>query len=278
MKVSKKQVQTAFSNAANTYDEAAVVQNEILERLLERLEILHQGDARVLDLGSGTGLARSQIQTRYGQEQYFAIDIAEKMLAYANAKFGSQQSVCGDVESLPYKENSFDLIFSASTLQWCNQIEMAFQEALRILKQNGLFMFSSFGPDTLKELRECFNKIDPGPHVNTFVDIHDLGDALTAIGFSDVVMESEIITVEYTDPIQILRDLQATGATNHLVDRSKGLLGKQSLNQLFEEYQKLKLENDKYPATFEVIYGHGWKKQLLKDKTSEWQPVQFQDL
>ena len=275
MKVSKKKVQTAFSNAATSYNQAAVVQNEILQRLLERLESLHDTQATVLDLGSGTGLARSKLQTRYGQEQYFAIDIAEKMLRFTHKNFGAQRAVCGDVEYLPFKKNSFDLIFSASTLQWCNQVGLAFDEVLRVLKQDGLFLFSSFGPATLKELRTCFNNVDEYPHVNTFIDLHDLGDMLVSAGFTDVVMESEVITIEYSEPMQLLRDLQATGATNHLTDRSKGLFGKQTMSKVLDEYQSYKLQNGKYPASYEVIYGHGWKKEMANNLVEEWQPIQF---
>ncbi|MEM8844601.1 MAG: malonyl-ACP O-methyltransferase BioC [Pseudomonadota bacterium] len=276
MNFSKKSVQAAFSDAAISYNDAAVVQNEILIRLLERLKILYNSRANILDLGSGTGLARNELQECFGHEQYFAFDIAERMLAYAHAKFGVQHSVCGDIESLPFKKNSFDIIFSASTLQWCNQVDQAFHEAMRVLNNNGLFIFSSFGPGTLKELRQCFSDVDMHSHVNTFIDFHDLGDLLASAGFSGVVMESEVITVEYSDPMMLLRDLQATGATNHMVDRPKGLLGKQSINRVLEEYESFRLVNSKYPASYEVIFGHGWKKdRIASSAVDDWQPIQF---
>ena len=275
MKVSKKDVQASFSNAAASYDQAAVVQNEILERLLERLEVLDHSLTPLLDLGSGTGLAARRLAVNTGWQEHIAVDISEKMLAYARNKLGKYNCVCADAESLPFTENSFGTVVSASTLQWCNDVEQSFADVLRILKAGGLFLFSTFGPATLSEMKACFNRIDANPHVNTFIDMHVLGDLLAALGFHDIVMESEIITMEYPDPLHLLRDLQATGATNHNVDRSRGLFGKQRLHQFMREYQEYQSGNGRYPATYEVIYGHGFKRELAKDPVQGWQPVKF---
>ncbi|MEM7304573.1 MAG: malonyl-ACP O-methyltransferase BioC [Pseudomonadota bacterium] len=275
MQLSKKNVQASFSKAAETYDHAAVVQNEILQRLLERLEILHDQRAPILDLGSGTGLAARRLASRCDERQYFALDISEKMLTFARSKHDGQISVCGDAESLPFKENSFGTVFSASTLQWSNHVDQTFSEVWQVLKPDGLFLFSSFGPNTLSEMRECFETIDTRPHVNSFTDMHELGDLMVAGGFKDVVMESETITIEYSDPIDLLRDLQATGATNQLVDRARGLFGRQRMNQYFKEYQNFRNKNGKYPATYEVVYGHGMKQGVLNSRSEEWQPVKY---
>lgn len=275
MKVSKKDVQASFANAAASYDEAAAVQNEILERLLERLEILQANQAPVLDLGSGTGLASRKLASKFGQSGYVALDLAEKMLAYAGDKWGHHHCVCADAESLPFINDVFGSVVSASTLQWCNNIGLAFSEVLRVLQPGGLFLFSSFGPNTLTEMKACFDRIDSNPHVNSFTDMHELGDMLAELGFSNVVMECETITMEYPDPMLLLRDLQATGATNHLVNRSRGLFGRQRLNRFMQEYQNFKSENGCYPATYEVIYGHGFSPEAMSDHDKEWQSVKF---
>lgn len=280
-KVSKQSVKAAFGNAASSYNEAAVVQSEILARLLDRLKLLQLDSvARLLDLGSGTGLASDQLRRLHGDESYYAIDFAHPMLDWANSHstVTKQNSVCGDVEVLPFKENSFEVIFSASTLQWCNDIDSVFNECHRAIQEQGLFLFSTFGPDTLKELRHCFTQIDSSPHVTTFVDMHDLGDGLLSAGFESPVMESEIITVEYSDPMQLLRDLQATGATNHIEQRERGLMSYHRLNAVINEYKKLVLPNRKYPASYEVIYGHGRKQSKVDFRGSavdQWQPIQF---
>lgn len=278
MQVSRKKVQASFARATASYNEAAVVQNEILQRALAKLLALRPQNGKVLDLGSGTGLARAKLQELYGQDAYFAVDLVFAMLTYANQQFAGQlqHSVCGDAESLPYRAEAFDVFFSTSTLQWCNRLDLAFQEANRVLNTGGLLLFSTFGPDTLKELRASFAQVDENPHVKTFIDLHDIGDLLAAAGFSEVVMESETLTVEYSKTMQLLRDLQATGATNHLVDRSRGLLGKQQFHRVLKHYEQFKLKNGKFPASYEVIYGHGWKiaPSALESK-EQWQPVTF---
>ncbi len=280
MNVSKKDVSSSFGKAAKSYNEAAVVQNEILQRLLSRLTLLQPTCENILDLGSGTGLARSSIQGMYGSDAYIALDLAYPMLKYAvdeDTNNKAHNCVCADFEMLPIKNNTIETIFSASSLQWCNDFQAAFQESFRALKIEGLFIFSTFGPDTLKEIKHCFSQIDNDPHVKVFTDMHDLGDILLSIGFTSPVMESEIITVEYSDPRQLFRDLKATGATNHLQDRSRGLMGKDRLNAVLEEYKKFQLSNGKYPASYEVIYGHGRKNppKATMDDSQEWKPIHF---
>ena len=280
MKVSRDKVKTAFAKAATSYNEAAVVQKEILVRLLEKLKLLQQGPVDVLlDVGSGTGLASELLRKHYGDNAYYAIDFALPMLAWAqNESQANYKSVCGEVESLPFQDKSLDVIFSASTFQWCNDIGAAFQESSRTLKDQGLLLFSTFGPDTLKELRHCFAQVDDHPHVSSFIDMQSLGDGLLASGFRSPVMESEIITVEYSDPMQLLRDLQETGATNHLEQRARGLMTRQRLNSVLSEYKKFVLPNGKYPASYEVLYGHGWKQSLqpsTQNSADEWQPIRF---
>ncbi len=281
MKVSRDQVKTAFAKAATSYNEAAVVQKEILVRLLDKLNVLQEGHVHaLLDIGSGTGLASNSLRKQYGETSYYAIDFALPMLAWARNEYKAnyQYAVCGEVESLPFQERSLDIIFSASTFQWCNDIGAAFQESCRVLKDQGLLLFSSFGPDTLKELRHCFAQVDEHPHVSAFIDMQSLGDGLLASGFQSPVMESETITVEYSDPMQLLKDLQDTGATNHLEQRARGLMTRRRLNDVMREYEKFVLPNGKYPASYEVIYGHGWKQSLVastQNNVNEWQPVRF---
>ena len=204
--VSKRAVKTTFGNAANSYDEHAIIQQEVLSRLLARLKLMSLEGNTLLDLGSGTGLACKELQDQCVTESYFAMDLALPMLqyAYANAAVPACRSVCGDAEALPFKDETFDAVFSASTLQWCNKIDVVFNECLRILRHKGLIIFSLFGPDTLQELRQSFARVDPYPRVKTFTDMHQLGDLLVQVGFYSPVMEAEKLTIEYQDPVQLL--------------------------------------------------------------------------
>jgi len=281
MMFSREKVKRAFSKSACSYNDAAVLQKEILSRLIDKLNVLQPESAKcLLDVGSGTGLACDRLTTMYGRESYFAYDFALPMLEFAQQDNISinQHAVCGDVEALPYQESMFDVVFSASTYQWCNDMGNAFNDSYRVMKDGGLFIFSTFGPDTLKELRDCFVKVDSQPHVSSFIDMQELGDGLLACGFHAPVIESETITVEYSSPLQLLKDLQATGATNHLESRARGLMGPASLKKMLFEYEKLVLANGKFPASYEVIYAHGWKKLANKSNqlgAQDWQPIQF---
>lgn len=275
MRVSKQSVKKAFSKAAPSYDHAAVVQTEILKRILDRLNVLQPQAANILDLGSGTGLAAQSLQARYGQENYFALDMALPMLRYAGRK-QAHLSVCADIENLPFQNSCLAVVFSASTLQWSSDVAATLTEVYRVLQDRGLFLFSTFGPSTLQELKHCFQQIDNQPHVNAFPDMHELGDAMLAFGYQQAVIESEMIIVEYAHPGQLFKDLQATGATNHIAQRSRGLMGANRLRMLLREYEQFQLSNGKYPASYEIIYGHG-RKAANRQASSpdQWQPVKF---
>jgi malonyl-CoA O-methyltransferase len=265
----KKQLRTAFERASASYDQAAVLQREISNRMLSRLEYIKYRPDVILDAGSGTGYGSQQLARRYPKSQLIAMDIAWAMLSHARPNTAWWQRlvplqqqrmdyVCADIEQLPIKNESVGMIWSNLALQWCNDLEHTFAEMHRILRTDGLLMFSTFGPDTLKELRQSFAKMDVFSHVNRFIDMHDIGDLLVHNGFSTPVMDMEYITVTYVDVISVMRDLKAIGAHNVLQGRQQGLTGKNKWQKAISEYEKLRRDG-KLPATFEVVYGHAWK-------------------
>ncbi|HEX7559786.1 MAG TPA: methyltransferase domain-containing protein, partial [Usitatibacter sp.] len=165
--------------------------------------------------------------------------------------------VCADAERLPLAHGSVDFVFSNLALQWCRP-EAAFAEAARVLPTGGLFMFSTLGPDTLKELRAAFSAVDGASHVHGFVDMHDLGDTLVHCGFAEPVMEMEVLTLEYASLGDLARDLKSTGAHNALPRRSPGLVAPRRWKRVVEAYEGRR-RDDALPATYEIIYGHAWK-------------------
>ncbi|MCK5092141.1 MAG: methyltransferase domain-containing protein, partial [Gammaproteobacteria bacterium] len=162
-----------------------------------------------------------------------------------------------DAEILPLKENSCDLIFSNLTLQWCNDLNNTFKEFSRVLKPGGLLLFTSFGPDTLIELRSSWAAVDDFQHVSGFIDMHHVGDALLNAGLADPVMDTENFTLTYSDVYKLMRDLKAVGARNAVYGRNHSLTGKQHLKAMIEEYEKYRCDGV-IPATYEVVYGHAW--------------------
>ncbi|WP_374354326.1 methyltransferase domain-containing protein, partial [Chitinimonas sp.] len=182
----KAQVRRSFDQAAKTYDAAAVLQREVAGRMLERLDLVKLQPRRVLDAGSGTGEVSKRLQARYPDARLIELDLALSMLQLAAGKQGllrrlmgkANWQLCADVEAIPLADASVELICSNLAIQWLNEPDRAFAEFHRVLAPEGLLMFSTFGPDTLLELRQAFAAADDRPHVNRFIDMHDLGDAL----------------------------------------------------------------------------------------------------
>ena len=161
------------------------------------------------------------------------------------------------MDRLPLAPNSMNLVWSSLALQWAHDLEATLKGFHQVLAPGGLLMFATFGPDTLKELRAAFMSIDDAPHVNRFIDLHDIGDMLIHAGFASPVMEMEMLTLTYADLKTLMRDLKGIGAHNAATTRRRGLLGKSAWTRLEQAYESHRLEG-RLPATFEVIYGHAW--------------------
>ncbi|VAX12327.1 Malonyl-[acyl-carrier protein] O-methyltransferase [hydrothermal vent metagenome] len=269
------QVQRSFEQAAASYDEAAILQREVGSRLLERLDYIRFTPRRILDLGAGTGYCQQSLALRYPQAEIHALDIALGMLKQARKKISwlrrlkrRDYFVNANAAILPFADNSMDMIVSNLTLQWCTDLVAVFSECRRVLKPGGMLLFSNFGPDTLKELRQCWAKIDVHTHVNKFADMHDMGDAMLQSGFSDPVVDMEMITVTYKNLRGIMRDLKQIGAHNVTRGRSRGLTGKGRLQQLQQAYEAYR-QQDRLPVTHEVVYGLAWCNDNMPGKNNQ---------
>jgi malonyl-CoA O-methyltransferase len=265
--IDKKQVRRAFSRAATQYDASAVLQREVCIRMLEKLDYIKLKPTRLLDVGSGTGWGTRQLGERYPKADITSLDIAIGMLQVSRGtsnwwkklfNTSRENYLCADVESLPVATNSVEMVWSNLALQWCNDLPETFVELNRILKTEGLLMFSTFGVDTLHELRIAFDGVDGYNHVNRFADMHDIGDMLVAAGFADPVMEMEKLTLTYDDVRAVMQDLKSIGANNATAGRANGMMGKTAWQRITQNYEKLRRDG-KLPATFEIIYGHAWK-------------------
>ena len=279
--VDKRLVRKAFDKAVSTYDEAAVLQREVAERVLERLDYLKIKPEVILDIGSGTGFCTSFLNNRYTDARVISLDVSEHMLGHARSLHAHDRNsfVCADAEQLPFADKSVDFIFSNLTLQWCSDLAHTFSEFRRVLRTNGLVMFSTFGPDTLGELRASWQSVDDYEHVNRFVDLHIVGDALVAAGMGDVVMDNEYITVTYREVKTLMKDLKDIGAHNVTTGRQKTITGKQHLKKMIEAYEEFR-NDGVLPATYEVVYGHAWALENIKVKgpTEVRVPVQSLNL
>lgn len=260
-KIDCKKRRSSFEKSADTYDLAAVLQREIGGRLLQRLDYVKLDPVRVLDLGAGTGYITKALLQRYPKAHLIAVDIALNMLK-KTAKHGSwlrkPSVICASAESLPFQTDSFDLVISNLMFQWCEDLPLVFSGINRILTSNSLFTFSTFGPDTLRELRLSWNEVDGYGHTSLFVDMHDVGDALMQAGFQQPVVDMETMTVTYPTLLALMKDLKNIGASNASVDRNRGLTGRGAFKALEKAYEPFKTDDGLYPLTYEVIYGHAW--------------------
>ena len=260
----KQRVRQAFDRAATDYDRVAVLQREVGNRLLERLDYMRLQPQTIVDIGAGTGHLSKALAQRYKQARVLALDLAPNMLRAARRNAGTvarlqrrQSFVCADTERLPLADQSTDMIFSNLTLQWCSALEMVFTEFRRIIRPGGMVLFSSFGPDTLKELRDSWATADDAIHVSAFIDMHDIGDVLMRSGFADPVMDAERFTLTYPDVQMIMKELKLLGAHNAATGRNRGLTGKGRLRAMINAYESYR-DKGKLPATFEVVYGLAW--------------------
>lgn len=256
----KGSTRRSFERAAEKYDAAAVLQREVERRMFERLDLIRSTPACVLDVGAGTGTASAVLARRYRGARVIALDIAHAMLRQARRRapwFGRMRCVCGDMERLPLADASVDMIFSNLALQWSNDPGTVFAEFRRVLRPGGVLLFSTFGPDTLKELRASWAAVDGHTHVSAFIDMHDLGDALLRARLADPVMDVERIVMTYPDAVKLMRDLKDIGAHNATAGRARGLTGRKRMQALIDAYETFRRDGV-LPATYEIVYGHAW--------------------
>jgi malonyl-CoA O-methyltransferase len=255
-----QQVRRAFGRAAHTYKQHDVLQREVQQQLLGRLDFYLEQPQRVLDLGAGTGRGSALLKQRYPKAQVIALDLAVPMLREAKKHSSWRRPllrVCGNATQLPLPDHSIDVLHSNLCIQWCDDPAALFAECVRVLKPGGFLAVSTFGPDTLRELRSAWAGSDERPHVGRFLDMHDLGDAMITAGLRDPVLDVERYTLTYADPAGLLRDLKGLGATNADATRQRGLTGKAHYRRMLAAYETLRVDG-RIPATWEVVTIHAW--------------------
>ena len=263
-----RQVRRAFSRASGSYAASATLQHEVEARLLESLDYLEdRAPDTVLDLGSGPGHAAAAMRKRWPRARIIAMDLAMPMLRQARPRQGWNplhkpiDRINADARALPLADGSVDVLFCNLCLQWVENLSAAFAGFRRALKPEGLLLVSTFGPDTLQELREAFAAADERvPHVSPFAPIADFGDALMHAGFRDPVLDRDVFVQGHDDLPALMRELRAIGATNALASRRQTLTGKSRFAAAAAAYERERRDG-RLPSTWEVIYAHAWAPQ-----------------
>ncbi|KTD32800.1 biotin synthase [Legionella nautarum] len=274
----RTEICNAFSKHATEYEQAAKVQNEIGERLFERLHYLKINPRYVLDLGCGTGLFSKMLKKLYPQAEIIGLDLSYAMLQQAQKKQGWRRKwplINADMVALPFVDGLFDLVFANQVVHWAQPLSAVIQELNRVMNVNSCLMFSTLGPDTFKELKQAWLQADQYAHTNEFIDMHDIGDCLLMEHFLDPVVDMELLTVHYPSLNHLLQNLKAQGVRNINQSRNEGLTGKTSWQAFESAYQVLCTAEGKYPLTYEVVYGHAWKgsQRRLEKGTETFIPI-----
>lgn len=256
-------VAASFGAASGRYEAAAWLQGLVRAELLSRIEALPAPPRAVLDLGAGTGLAALAMKRRFRRARVTAADIAAPMLQVARRRSRFWRRIhCieADARALPFEDGAFDLVFSNLMLQWLHPPDAALAEMRRVLRPGGLLLLSSFGPETLQELRAAWLAADDGVHVNEFVDMHDLGSALHRAGFAEPVLDCDRHLRHYADARALMRELKDLGAHNVDARRARGLTGRGAFTRMLDAYEAHRVPAG-LPVTWQVVYVTAWASE-----------------
>lgn len=248
-----QKVQRNFNRIAHLYDQSNFLEKEIANRLLEDLEFIKIEPSTILDLGCGTGYGMDLLQKRYPKATLTGCDFAREMLKYNSHK----HLVCADILTSPFEPHSFDMIFSNCLLHLTPALLEVLKQIRQLLRPGGLFIFSTFGLDTLKELHHSWEQVDNQPHIHPFIDMHDFIALLSQTGFTNPFTHRDDITIHYDTVDQLCQDLKNTGKRNALFTNQKGLTTPRTWEKVITHYEAQRT-TEGLPATFEIITGHGF--------------------
>lgn len=268
-------VRAGFARRAQAHERDPFFYNEVRSRMLERLALIRIEPGVVVDLGCGSGQGAAALMQRYPGARVLALDMVLPKLRRVPGQRPwwrrKPWPVAAEAGALPLADASVDMIFSSLMLPWCEP-ERVFRECARVLRPDGLLMFSSLGPDTLVELKQAWAGVDEAAHINPFMDMHDVGDALVRAGLADPVMDVENLKLEYTSLARLWTDLRAAGAGNLNPRRPAGLRGRGSLQALEQAWPAV---NGKRQLTMEVVQGHAWAPATPLSRQSDAGEVHF---
>ena len=249
----KTKVKRSFSKAVDSYDEMAVLQRTVG---LELLQLYQEGDLSktILDIGCGTGFLTGELLALLGDKKLIAFDLALAMVLATRHKYKDKvRYLCGDAEQLPLKSASVDHVFSNVALQWCQNLAMVFGEIKRVLTPNGCLVFSTFGEQTLHELKTAWADVDDFTHVNDFYNAQQIKASLTALGYTDISTKTVIYKSYYESVMALMRELKGIGAHNVTAGRNLNMTTKAQLQQMIRSYET-RMKTVRIYATFEIIY------------------------
>ncbi len=256
----RKHIRRRFERAAATFEDSDFVHAATRDGLLSRLEPIRLDAKTIIDLGAATGGASRALTKRFKYADIISVDIAHNMLRKARGKtswWSKNTFAQADATSLPFADESVDVVFSNLLLPWLADPTPAFFEIARVLRNGGMLAFATLGPDSLQALRRAWASVDNGVHVTPFPDMHDIGDALVKAGLRDPVLDVDHLSISYRSAERLLADLTATGARNVLQQRARGLTGRRRFAAMIAALEDSTV-GDNIAIELELIFGHCW--------------------
>lgn len=262
----RKDVQRRFDRAAAVFNDGDFIHRHAARGLYDRMSPMLVGVRTILDAGSATGAATRELLKLHRGSQVIRLDHSFNMLKHARKRHSglawfSRDSGVSEVQAdavlLPLRTGSIDLVFANMLMPWIADLAAFFAEVGRVLRKDGLFVFSSLGPDSLLELRRAWRAVDDGEHVNAFIDMHDVGDALLHAGLREPVLDTDYLTLKYRNAEGLIADLNRAGARNCLARRKMSLTGRGRFSEM-ETALNSSIKDGELPIRLELVFGHAW--------------------
>jgi len=251
--IDKIAVANSFSKAASRYDQFAQLQRDIGNKLFASLEMRHPGNC--LDLGCGTGYFSEKLLNKVKINSVICFDLSVGMLNFLQDNRNlAVNCVQGDMDLLPFAENQFSSIFSNLAVQWSSDLYSMLIQLKRILKSGGELNFSTLLAGSLKELSDAWLTVDHYPHTNTFLTLTNIQEMLESIGFSEVSIKTETITLYYKNVLEVMRDLKGIGANQVHGHMQHKLQGRSLISKLEQGYPSCKINSGLLPLSYQVCY------------------------
>ena len=250
--------------AAITFSKHDFIHHHCRNDLIERMQLMNLNPKIAVDLGCAIGSSSRFLAKHYKKCHIFSLDLSLNMLIESRKKrsfLTPISEIQASANSLPFKNNSIDLIFANLLMPWIEDLPLFFTEISRILKNDGLFIFSTLGPDSLQNIKSIWSKVDDFEHVNPFIDMHIIGDQILQSGIGDPVLDAEKLTINYKDINSLFSDIKNSGSTYCLKDKNPALKGKKKFKE-FKLALRKSMTKDQFNIELELIYGHAWGKHL----------------
>jgi len=259
-----------FDQIVEYYDNYAYLHQSVGQELVQRLDLLSLEVNDLLELGVGTGQLLPALLKTFPKINLHMLDISEKMLQKALKKLSWKQKLFGKnyqhhcaAERLSLDKESIDLVLSNLLLPYVEDIQPVFEQVQSVLRADGVFCFSSFGPDTLKEFQQVLQVVQPNIsnlHIGQLVDMHIIGDQLIQAGFREPVMDVELKTLAFSSFENLWQELFYSGIISGSIEQAV----KDEFEKMYAQYCQ---PDGLWPVTFEVVYGQAWatSNQVLQD-------------